>query len=40
MSQIHLVEDRDTWHVLVNRRVQCGNRVSHKGVAEGLILTL
>lgn len=38
MGQIHLVEDRDTWRVLVNRRVHCGNRVSHKVVATGLIL--
>lgn len=38
MGQIHLVEDRDRWLILVNRRVHCGNLVSHKGVAEGLIL--
>ena len=38
MGQIHLVEDRDTWLVLVTRRVHCGNRVSHKGVATGLIV--
>ena len=38
MGQIHLVEDRDTWRILVNRRLHCGNRISHKHVAEGLIL--
>jgi hypothetical protein len=38
VGQINLVEDRDTWRVLLNRRVHCENRVSHKGVADGLIL--
>jgi hypothetical protein len=38
VGQIHLVEDKDTWHILVNRRVHWGNRISHKGVAEDLIL--
>jgi len=38
VGQIHLVEDKDRWHILVNFRVHCGNRVSHKAVAEGLVL--